>query len=331
MSRGFKPDAFEIQEYIDHLQKQPWMYKSRAWWPRFVFHFTNMDNAIRILESGKLLSRNRIEQTGGMPTDNASAEVIDQTDDRWKDYVRLYFRPRTPTQHNNEGFRPEAYRERNSHCPVPVYFLFDAKKLLSREGVFFSKISLAVRHARIFSDAAGFRSIPFERVYHDTRFEPHERSEIIQHRHAEVVVQDELDLEDLKHVWCRSEAEYQTFLNRLSPETRERWKERIGGGKKGNLFFREWIFVDKVDLSKDSITFTLNVPPLQELHIPMKLLIEDLNTGKKNKWEKPQCKVQDRLRFHISVQQPSYYSVKLYFENQLMYYGRFSEELEVPY
>jgi hypothetical protein len=68
-----------------------------------------MDNAIKILESGQLLSRKKLIEAGEMITDNASAEVIDNTDEAWKGYVRLYFRPRTPTQHNNQGFRPEPH------------------------------------------------------------------------------------------------------------------------------------------------------------------------------------------------------------------------------
>jgi len=200
MNSRIKADANEIQTHIDDLQKVSWLDKSRSWWPRFIFHFTNINNAVSILESGKMLSRTRSETTGEMITDNASPIVMGQTEIRWKDYVRLYFRPRTPTQYNNEGFRPIAQRELNSHCPVPVYFMFNSKKLLSRENASFSKGSLATSNTTIFSDAKSFKEIPFHLVYHDDRIEPYERSSIVFHRHAEVVVPNELDLDDLSHM-----------------------------------------------------------------------------------------------------------------------------------
>lgn len=47
-----------------------------------------------------------------------------------------------------------------------------SKKLLSRENVSFSKGSLAANNTSIFSDAASFKEIPFQHVYHDSWFEP---------------------------------------------------------------------------------------------------------------------------------------------------------------
>jgi hypothetical protein len=208
-----KTDEKAFIDYIDSLKNERWLDKSRSWWPRFIFHFTNIDNAIQILECGHLKCRSELEKSGGMATDNASETIIQQTSDRWKDYVRMYFRPRTPTQHNNEGYRPEGQRELSSHCPVPVYFLFDSKQLLTRKNVYFSKGSLASgTTTEIYSDSTSFKEIPFKYVYHDSRFDPYDRDDIIYHRQAEVVVPDQLDFDNLKGIFCRSEAEYQTLL-----------------------------------------------------------------------------------------------------------------------
>lgn len=107
-----------------------------------------------------------LEENKQMVTDNASLDVLRNTDEEWKKYVRLYFRPRTPTQNNNEGFRPEFYRENNAHCPVPVYFLFSSKKLLSRKNVYFSKKGLANYGSKVYSDFKRFKELPFELIYH---------------------------------------------------------------------------------------------------------------------------------------------------------------------
>lgn len=194
MSKRMKSDAHEIQKYIDQLQKMDWLDESRRWWPQFIFHFTNINNAVGILESGKLLSRKLSQKSNDMITDNASSAVIEQTAERWKEYVRLYFRPKTPTQNKNEGFRPLPQRELNSHCPVPIFFMFGSKELLSRDDVYFSKGSLAASNSTVYSDASNFKEIPFQYVYHNSYFEASERSFIIHHRHAEVVVRNDLTL-----------------------------------------------------------------------------------------------------------------------------------------
>lgn len=328
-----KTDAQEIQFIIDELQKADWLDSSRSWWPRFLFHFTNINNAVKILENGKLLSRNSLKNIGGMITDNASADVIEQTDEKWKDYVRLYFRPRTPTQNKNEGYRPSAQRELNSHCPVPIYFLFDSKKLLTRKDVFFSKGSLAAGSSNIYSTAADFRQIPFQMVYHDSWFDPSERSSIIYHRHAEVVVRDKLELTELKLVWCRSEAEYKTLLNLLQPYTRDIWKDRIGAGKKGNLFFRKWIFVEEANLNRESISFKFNVP-LQDFEtVRIRIEINEILTGKKYIWEDLEYRVTGSLQLNLSnLLNPQIYEVALTIDDQIMFLDRYDEwDVELPF
>ncbi len=86
-----KDDSQQFMDHIDVLKNEKWLDKSRSWWPMFIFHFTNINNAVNILESGKLRCRYDLEKLGGMSSDNASVAVIEQTDERWKKYVRLVF------------------------------------------------------------------------------------------------------------------------------------------------------------------------------------------------------------------------------------------------
>lgn len=330
---NFKPDSQEIELFIDELQNAKWLDKSRGWWPRFIYHFTNINNAVSILENEKLFSRNIGKQNGTMITDNASTEVIEQTVDQWKDYVRLYFRPRVPTQYNNEGLRPIGQRALNSHCPVPIYLMFDSKKLLSREGVWFSQGSLASSVSRIYSTAADLKQIPFHQVYHDTFFNPSEKPTIIYHRQAEVVIRDELDLTDLKHIWCRSEAEYATLLNLLSPTAKEKWKSKIGGGKKGNLFFRNWIFVEEVNMNNESINFKFNTPITR--CDPVHILVEifETSTNRKYIWELQEFAIPPELTLSLSkVQYPQAYEVSLVIDGQIMFYDKYNKkDLDFPF
>ncbi|MBD3234105.1 MAG: DUF4433 domain-containing protein, partial [candidate division Zixibacteria bacterium] len=107
----YKSDRAEIAKFIDDLRKKPWLGKARSWWPKYVFHFTDVNNAIKIINDGCLHSRARMETKGGIPCDIASPDIIASTDVEYKNWVRFYFRPRTPTQYRNEGFRPKDKHE----------------------------------------------------------------------------------------------------------------------------------------------------------------------------------------------------------------------------
>lgn len=331
-SRPLKPDAGAFTAYIDELKQAPWLDKSREWWPRFIFHFTNLNNALHILESGVMKCRSVLEETGEMATDNASSTVIMRTQDRWKNYVRLYFRPRTPTQHNNEGFRPVGQREMDSHCPFPIYFLFDSKRILVRSDACFSKGSLASGLTRVDSDFRSFKEIPFKIVYHDSSFEPHERDSIIFHRHAEVVVPDQLDLGALKRIICRSEAEYQTLLQLLSPDARKRWESIIGTSNKA-LFYKKWLFIDKVDLSSESIHLTFNKPnrTIDPFHI--RIEVDEISTGVQYVWEDRSYHLKPTHELSLrKLKDTSVYRATVYFDEQIMYSNTFNtEDDQMPY
>src|SRR5947207_5981421 len=116
-----KPDAADFRNQLAELKQQSWLGAARRWWLDFLFFYTDIQNVASILKSGVLMSRARAESTYSNFTDSANPEIIEQTEDRWKDHVRFYFRPRTPTLFNNEGFRPIGRRIRDAHCPIPVY------------------------------------------------------------------------------------------------------------------------------------------------------------------------------------------------------------------
>jgi hypothetical protein len=215
-----KQDAKEIRAHINTLKQSKWLGSARNWWPNYLFHFTDIQNVVGILARGELLSRAEAKASGQLVTNGASPEVIDQTEDRWKDYVRLYFRPRTPTQFRNEGFRPVGQRgELGAHCSVPIYLFFDSASVLCRQDTLFSEGNLAAEGVQTYRDAASFKQIPFELVYHDTAFGSQDRGTIVFHRNAEVVVPKRLDLSSLQFIWCRSQAEYDTLIYLLPPNT----------------------------------------------------------------------------------------------------------------
>ena len=133
----------------------------------FAFHHTALRNAADVLNNGLLVSRAQLAELGLLHEDAASADVISNTDGDRQKFVRLYFRPCTPTQWHCEGIRPESgFTAHRAHCPVPVFFLFDLPDLLTRQGTHFSDGNMASTRVSWGNTQAVFDAIPFGNVYH---------------------------------------------------------------------------------------------------------------------------------------------------------------------
>ena len=241
--------------------------------------------------------------------------------------MRLYFRPRTPTQHQIEGFRPA--RQLNSlgkHMPVPVFFLFDAREILTRKTTRFSTGNLSQRPP-VGDDAAFFESIPFEKVYHDSWMREEEKSEIKFHRHAEIIVPQELDLVGLRRIWCRSEAEYQAFLHQLPPQLARKFRARIGQGKRPSMHFCKWTLVESAALEQNRISFTFNQSTITPGPFVAELRVMNHSTGDEYKWGDPQFQARSPLTVTIpQIDRPTAYEVRFTLDSVIAYAGKFSSK-----
>ena len=319
-----------IWGFLDDLKKSDWLVNTRRknWWPDYLFHFTNIHNAVSILREGALLNRNEAQARELMITDNASPEIIANTDDKWKDYARLYFRPKTPTQYRNEGFKHPQQRYHNAHCPVPIFFFFDSKSVLSRPDVRFTAGNLAA-NPNVLSTAAELERMPFERVYHDDEFHMSERNNIVFHRQAEVIVPHRLALGTLRHIVCRSQAEQETFLHLLPQNARMRWRKiiRIDTNRKP-VFFKYWAYVESANLSSSHMTFHFNRPLeiLGQFHAA--IYVTDTISGARFRWPDILITADEPLHIGLDYVRPlSDYSVRLTLDGQLAFYGRYQDDL----
>ncbi len=234
----------------------------RSPWPRFLYHFSDIENVVSILETGKLLSRSRAKTQGLQIVDSAGAEVLRQTPDKFKDYARLYFRPRTPPLYRIEGFRQDRNRDSRfgAHCPVPVYLVFDAVRVLSRHGTEFSDMNVARTERTCFKDPIDLSRLDFDAIYHRGAFPTIDRERIIAARCAEVLVLEELPLERfLKSIVCRSKAERETLLNMLATDQRSAFGDRVHVYPL--YFYCEGHFVDDVGLSSKEAVFKYKQTP----------------------------------------------------------------------
>ncbi len=240
--RAEKRDTRAFRRYITDLRDEPWL-GDRYWWTHFLFSFVEVKQAVSILAADHV-KPGRVA-AGIMP--------------RLPDSVALYFRPRTPDLYGAEGIRPTA--ERSGHdCPVPVYLVFDLESVITLLDSRFSEGDVS-RTSKTYKTAAAFRDLPFEMIYHDSPFRPDERDEILTARRAQVFVPGNLSLEHLRHIWCRSTAEYEMLYHLLTPELRREWGERITVRQDYHLFNRHRVFVEQATLSAEGMLFEFNPGP----------------------------------------------------------------------
>lgn len=249
-----KVDAEAIKQFVEALPVKAGLAgTTRATWPLYLFRIDDVRAVASVLEKGAIYSRNRAIELKLLDHDAASPAVIDQSPDWIKQCVRLYFRPRTPTEYRSEGFRPAAALPMGAHRPMPVVLVFDSIPILTADNSLFTNGNAAAWGVKRGGTIEFLNSIPFEKVYHEGWVKADQKAEIVFHRCAEVLVPTELDLLNLKHVFCRSQAEYETLVNILAEPTRKIFEKKIGISAR--LHYKHWTFLEAVDLTQAQITF----------------------------------------------------------------------------
>lgn len=208
----------------------------------------------------------------GRSRDVAAAGVIDNRT-HTHNYARLYFRPRTPTQWHIEGIRKpgECNYGDAAHAPILVMMIFDAKSVLTREGVHFCDRNTQLGAAVIGSSQAYFDAIPFDKVFHEGA--TGDRT-IFDHRCAEVLAMSPMPLNDtLQWVYCRTEAERATLLHMLGSDA-ERWKSRVLISDDLLVFERKYAFVE--DVAIDGKGLVVKFSPRQDRQ-PIDVQVRVLN------------------------------------------------------
>ncbi len=129
-----------IEKYLEENINKRFFYnlkKQHSNWAGYAYHFTNIDNAVKIIRERKIKCRNEAHQL----SDSAGNVVWSNL--KPHNYARFYFRPHTQTQFYNEflgvdidnGYQNkmgEWHSFYNSEysilgfpkCPIPIYFAF---------------------------------------------------------------------------------------------------------------------------------------------------------------------------------------------------------------
>jgi len=226
---------------------------TQNWWTKYLFHFTDISNAISILKSEAIYSREKAKELDLMKNDNANDSVISITSNLHQQYARLYFGPSTPTQYSNEGIKPKEYISDNAHCPIPVMFVFDFIKIFMLDEIKFTDGNLA-KSPNIYNDIKDLEKLDFNHIYHRTWFNPEDRNRIVNARHSEILVKDALPLSNnLSVLVVRSEAERETILYQMDNNLKDIYQKKIFIQPQTGIFINEWFYVNNVSIINNAI------------------------------------------------------------------------------
>ena len=249
-------------DYKSIIQDNIANHSTVKWWPNYAYHYTDISNAVGILRSRKLYSRTNAQKYHLMNNDNASKKVIDITNTKTIDSVRLYFRPLTPTQYYNEGFKHKDLRfdgDEYANVPVPIFFVFSLEKLLNMPTVKFSECSQAGTGSPLKSGVEGFSKLDFDKIYSNGYSDNFE--ELKKYRHAEIVCLDSLDISScLYAIICRNAIEKESLLNMLKNtdlKVYTKYKNIVNTCTE-NMFQGNGLFITSVNLFNNILTFSFS-------------------------------------------------------------------------
>ncbi len=226
----------------------------RQSWPRFLYRHEPIENALKILDQGSLLSRNFAKKNGLIGLDIAPEAIINSTDAA-HDYARLYFRPRNPTQFHIEGIRKVADYYGGKHAGFTVMLMFDSASVLVRNGTHFSCGNMQSHSTTVYDGDDGFDELNFDYIYHDSA---HQNQEITRQRCAEVLPRSGLNLADtLKFIVVRTDADLATLKYSLSSMGLDHYLPLVRTTTGAGLFFNRHTAVDHIDTSPNRVNFKL--------------------------------------------------------------------------
>lgn len=297
----------------------PSAHNYRRKWPKYLFHHASLTNAAGILQASALLSRE--DAALRIHDDVAPAEVISRRSDAHK-FVRLYFRPRTPTQYQVEGIRKadECYLgDISNHIPVLYMFLFSAENVLTLDGTQFSNGNMQSPQTKYDGSSEFFDSIQFDKVFHEGSFDQSEKDTVLKARCAEVLTSSPLPLnEHLKFVLCRSEAERHTLLN-AHPYANSALKAKIRTVTEVGIFQSLYTYVKGVDLLSDNCLIQF-APRRDGKAVECELFVKNVDGHVIRRL--PAKSIDPAKRLRVTFGQPlstGQFQVEIYLERHLAY------------
>lgn len=288
----------------------------RRYWPSRLFRHEPAENAAAIIQSGQLLSRSGA--MGLIKRDIAPPAIL-QNAAFAQDYVRLYFRPKSPTQYHIEGIRKQADYYNGKHAPILVIFVFRAAGLLNNPGVMFSDGNMQSNYTSLGNDDAFFQSINFDNVFHEGSFDSTNPANfgLIRERCAEALLPSPLPLNNtLEAILCRSSAERTTLIHMLG-QAAQAWESRIVVQSAPGIFENRHVYLDEVAIASDGISFRFNPTSLYPT-VKTELIVQGVGNAFNQSWGPWQLDPRKRWKRSQAFEDGTY-NVKFIVEDCLAY------------
>lgn len=216
------------------------------------FHFTHMDNAVKIIRAMKLQSRNKADGNFS----NSAGSNVHRTAKAHR-FARFYFMPKSPTQFYNECLGKDIDYSKYQKalnlglpkCPLPVFFIFDIEEILSvmPDLCYYSNGNMQKDSSRCFKVVENPNRIKAREIYINS-------FDTFDERQQEFLVEGELDFSKLKQVQICCYDSYQ--MEKLKEELKgTKWENIVTVGsslyeyKNKELYFNE---------SQDAISIRTN-------------------------------------------------------------------------
>lgn len=187
----------------------------------YVYHFTHMFNAIEVIRTKKILSRNRAQELGLLKYD-AAGSVVNRSA-KAHPFARFYYRTGTQTQFYNECLGKDATMDYYNRalgnglpmCPMPVFFKFDLQEVLSKRSsiCYYSTGNMQTGWARVYQVIEDPHNIDASNLY-SSRY-----SKTVQEKkQQEFLVKNEFDFSDLSdyQIICYDREQAEILLNHFA-------------------------------------------------------------------------------------------------------------------
>lgn len=178
-----------------------------------MYHFTNFTNLKSIFNAGFLYSRHDCTENKYIFKDAASKEVIHKTELEIKKCARFYYRDQSYTLYANEGIKRADFIT-DSHCPIPVYLVFNEDLILD-DNTYFSDGNAKSEYTSICNSSVFFKSMDWDSIFSigSLKGTYRERLETKRKRQAELLSTTPVSLKNLKSIYFRSIADKRRAIN----------------------------------------------------------------------------------------------------------------------
>ena len=216
-------------------------------------HTTNFDNFVQIMKKEFIYSRSELNRQQIQNTEIALQDIINKTPSDIMEYVRFYWRAKTPTNFKNEGIKPSRvlnFFDWSAHSPIPVIIIFD-KNIALHNDVKFTNGNASSKYTLITEDlSSNSKYFSWANIFHEGIINNlNYTREITNNKNAELLYPTKISTQYIKKIIFRTE------IDKLNAE------QILGKDKRfvvdNNNFYNNFLYVK--DIGEYFIKFSIKL------------------------------------------------------------------------